>query len=65
MNIFIHHRDLHYIDNITLIKQLINEKHITPCFIFSPEQIDNNKYFSNNLVQFMIESLLELKKKLQ
>jgi len=35
---------------------------ILPIFIFTPEQIDNklNKYFSNNSVQFMIESLMDL-----
>jgi deoxyribodipyrimidine photolyase len=33
-----------------------------PIFIFTPEQINpkKNKYFSNNSVQFMIESLHEL-----
>ena len=37
-------------------------KNITPIFIFNPEQIypEKNKYFSNNLVQFLIESLVEL-----
>jgi deoxyribodipyrimidine photo-lyase len=35
---------------------------ILPIFIFTPEQIDQkiNNYFSNNSVQFMIESLHEL-----
>ena len=62
MNIFIHHRDLRFIDNTTLIKQIKEEGNITPIFVFPPEQIDpkKNKYFSHNLVQFMIESLKEL-----
>jgi deoxyribodipyrimidine photo-lyase len=62
MNIFIFHRDLRIIDNTTLIKQIKEEKNITPIFIFTPEQIlsKNNKYFSNNSVQFMIETLHEL-----
>ena len=40
---------------------------IIPIFIFPPEQIDKikNKYFSNNSVQFMIESLLELNHKIK
>ena len=63
MNIFLHHRDIRYQDNTTLYKmyQEINEP-ISPIFIFPPEQIDpkKNKYFSNNLVQFMCESLQEL-----
>ena len=49
-----------------LAKRLLNqikEKHnCIPIFIFPPEQINptKNKYFSNNSVQFMIESLHEL-----
>ncbi len=64
MNIFIHHRDLRFIDNTTLIEQIKNEDNVTPIFVFDPNQIDQkkNKYFSNNLVQFMIESLIELNK---
>lgn len=62
MNIFLHHRDLRLVDNTTLIHQSEKEKNVTPLFIFPPEQIDpkKNKYFSNNSVQFMIESLHEL-----
>jgi len=62
MNIFIHHRDLRYIDNTTLIKQTKEEGKVTPIFIFPPEQINPllNKYFSHNLVQFMIQSIEEL-----
>jgi deoxyribodipyrimidine photo-lyase len=63
-NIFIFHRDLRLYDNTALIKQSKLYTNITPIFIFTPEQIDKNinKYFSNNSVQFMIESLNELKK---
>ena len=67
LNIFIHHRDLRYNDNTTLIEQYKNEKNITPIFIFDPIQIDpnKNKYFSNGFVQFMIESLIEYDKLLK
>jgi len=62
MNIFIHRRDLRHEDNTTLLK--MNEKYnnITPIFIFNSNQIypEKNKYFSNNLVEFLIESLIEL-----
>jgi deoxyribodipyrimidine photo-lyase len=63
MNIFIHHRDLRINDNTTLIKMSNKVKDIIPIFIFTPEQIDKskNKYFSNILVQFMCETLIELK----
>lgn len=62
-NIFIFHRDLRLFDNTSLIHQLKETKEsILPIFIFTPEQIEpsKNKYFSNNSVQFMIESLFEL-----
>jgi deoxyribodipyrimidine photo-lyase len=37
-----------------------------PVFIFNPQQIEpvHNKYFSNSSVQFMIESLIDLKREL-
>ena len=65
MNIFIHHRDIRYQDNTTLSSMSNEVNNIIPIFIFPPEQIDENKnkYFSNNLVQFMCESLFELEKK--
>ena len=64
MNIFIHHKDLRYQDNTTLNLMSKELKDIIPIFIFPPEQIDSkkNKYFSHNFVQFMCESLIELKK---
>lgn len=62
MNIFLFHRDLRLQDNTSLIQQIKQEKTITPIFIFPPEQINKtkNKYFNNNSVQFMIESLHDL-----
>lgn len=62
MHIFLFHRDLRLNDNTTLIEQLKKYDKILPIFIFTPEQIDENKnkYFSHNSVQFMIESLHEL-----
>jgi len=62
MNIFIHHRDLRFKDNTTLINQIENEGEITPIFVFDPNQIDEkkNKFFSHNVVQFMVESLQDL-----
>lgn len=62
VNIFIHHRDLRIFDNTTLIKMNKELENVTSIFIFPPEQINKkkNKYFSDNSVQFMIESLIEL-----
>lgn len=64
VHIFIFRRDLRIEDNIalnSLIKHTGN-KNILPIFIFNPKQIysKNNEYFSNNAVQFMIESLKSL-----
>ena len=61
INIFLFRRDFRIIDNLAL-NMLIDEcgnKGIYPMFIFNPKQIyaKNNQYFSNNCVQFMIESL--------
>lgn len=64
VNIFLFHRDLRIIDNTALIEQVKEMGDTTPIFIFPPEQINpkKNEYFSNNSVQFMIESLHELSK---
>ena len=64
MNIFIFNRGLRLVDNTTLIYQIKQMGAIVPIFIFTPEQIDKkkNKYFSDNSVQFMMESLHELSK---
>ena len=64
MSIFIFRRDFRIKDN-TAWNQMLNETNnsIYPIFIFTPEQINAvNKYKSDNAVQFMIESLLELNK---
>jgi len=61
MNLFIFNRGLRCHDNTTLIQMAKLTPHITMCFIFT-EQVDKKKnlYFSNNAVEFMIESLKEL-----
>ena len=55
--LFIFHRDLRIIDNNTLETLHGN---IIPAFIFTPEQVDKNKYKSTNAIQFMLESLEDL-----
>jgi deoxyribodipyrimidine photo-lyase len=67
-NIFIFRRDLRIEDNLSfhsLIKHSGNNN-ILPIFIFNPKQIyaKNNEYYSNNAVQFMIESLKFLEESL-
>jgi deoxyribodipyrimidine photo-lyase len=63
--LFIFRRDLRIQDNKGL-KLLHNKcENIYTIFIFTPEQVgNNNKYKSNNCVQFMIESLQNLNKQL-
>lgn len=63
--LFIFRRDLRIQDNKGL-KLMNNEcDNIYTIFIFTPEQVGNiNKYKSNNSVQFMIESLQNLKSNL-
>lgn len=59
--LFIFRRDLRAIDNVGLNHAMVNYTNIIPIFIFTPEQVgDNNKYRSNNAIQFMVESLQEL-----
>ena len=61
-NIHIVHRSIRIHDNTSLIQQIKEQGSVQVIFIFTPEQINvkKNKYFSNNSVQFMIESLKEL-----
>ena len=60
MNIFIHRRDLRIHDNTTMEMMFKKVGAISPIFIFTPEQISNNPYFSSNLVQFLCESIRDL-----
>jgi deoxyribodipyrimidine photo-lyase len=59
-SIFIFRRDLRMFDNTALIEAYKNSSTILAIFIFTPEQIVSNEYFSVNAFQFMIESLEEL-----
>ena len=67
MSIFIFRRDFRIKDNTAWNEMLKEENNsIYPIFIFTPEQIGKaNKYKSDNAVQFMIESLLELSKEIK
>lgn len=64
INLVIHFRDFRTTDNC-MIDQLhkMGINNIVPIFVFIDEQIDSrkNKYFSNNAVQFLCESLDDLK----
>lgn len=66
INVFIFRRDLRIEDNLALNALIKENQRILPIFIFNPKQIyaKNNEYFSNNCVQFMIESLKFLEKRI-
>ena len=68
LGIFIFRRDLRLYDNIALYELQKNVDVILPIFILNEEQIiKNNKnkyYFSNNAVQFICESLIDLNNQL-
>lgn len=61
-SIFIFRRDFRIKDNIGLNECIKNSDNIYPIFIFTPEQVINNSFKSDNAIQFMCESLKELKK---
>lgn len=60
--VFLFHRDFRTYDQTGLNAIARSGLKILPVFIFPPEQIDpkQNKYFSNNSVAFMCESLVDL-----
>lgn len=60
--LFIFRRDLRGADNTALIKATNDCKEVMLIFIFTPTQITNNRYKSDACVQFMCESLIQLKK---
>ena len=62
-SIFIFRRDYRFYDNKTFIKCHKESDKVYPIFIFTPEQIKKNKLKSNNSVQFLVESLHDLKGK--
>ena len=64
-SIFIFRRDFRLHDNTGFIECYKKSSNILPIFIFTPEQIENNEYFSSNCFQFMLESLDELDKELK
>jgi len=64
-SIFIFRRDYRLNDNIGLLEALAKSIEVIPIFIFTPEQLVNNPYKSDNAVQFMIESLEDLDEQLK
>ena len=64
--LLIFRRDLRIQDNIGLNLAMEQCKKVYPIFIFTPEQVtDKNKFKSDNSVQFMIESLDDLRENIK
>lgn len=63
--IHIFRRDLRAQDNTALIEALRLADQVIPCFIFDKRQIGQNAFKSDNCIQFMAASLLELDQELQ
>jgi deoxyribodipyrimidine photo-lyase len=59
--LFIFRRDYRTYDNIGLNYAMKHFTNIIPIFIFTPEQIKTNLFKSNNSIQFLCESLEELR----
>lgn len=64
-SVFIFRRDFRLNDNIGLIKSLQKSNFVIPIFILTPEQLINNKYKSDNTIQFMMNSLDDLNNQLK
>jgi len=64
-SLFIFRRDFRLNDNIALIECYKKSEQVIPIFIFTPEQINKNEYFSSNSFQFMLESLEDLDNELK
>jgi deoxyribodipyrimidine photo-lyase len=59
-SIFLFRRDYRLYDNTALNWCISNSSAIYLLFVFTPEQIHNNDYKSDNAVQFLVESLKDL-----
>jgi deoxyribodipyrimidine photo-lyase len=60
--LFLFHRDLRIVDNVGLSDAAKKCDTIFTAFVFTPEQVsDSNHYRSTNAIQFMLESLEELR----
>ena len=67
MNVFVFFRDFRIEDNLGLYRAMKHCGEVVPIFCFTPDQIEpsRNDYFSHNSVQFLCESLLDLRNSIQ
>lgn len=65
LSLHVFRRDLRLEDNAALIDALKYSEKVMPIFIFDKRQIDQNDYRGDSCVQFMLDSLRDLKKQLK
>lgn len=65
VGIHIFRRDYRLNDNTSLIELCSKVDIVIPIFIFTTQQIKNNEYRSDNCVQFLCESLVDLNQQLK
>ena len=63
-SLFIFRRDLRLVDNTALIEAITLSEKVIPAFFLDPRQVEDNKYKSENAIQFMLNSLTELNQEL-
>jgi deoxyribodipyrimidine photo-lyase len=64
-SLFIFRRDLRIDDNSALNQAIACSKAVLPCFIFDPRQINHHPYHSQPALQFMRQSLADLRQSFQ
>ncbi|HEY8096825.1 MAG TPA: deoxyribodipyrimidine photo-lyase [Methylobacter sp.] len=64
-SLFIFRRDLRLHDNTALHEALRLSTQVVPCFIFDPRQIEPHPYQSKPGLQFMLQSIDDLRQQLQ
>ncbi|MGZ8195929.1 MAG: deoxyribodipyrimidine photo-lyase, partial [Methylosarcina sp.] len=65
VSLFIFRRDLRLCDNTALNEALRTSVQVVPCFIFDPRQIEPHPYQSAPGLQFMLQSLKDLRRQFQ
>ena len=63
--LFIFRRDLRLADNSALIRALRDSAQVIPAFIFDPRQTGRHPYKSENALQFLVASLIELDREIR
>jgi deoxyribodipyrimidine photo-lyase len=64
ISVFIFRRDLRLQDNHAFYQAILQSNIVIPIFILTPEQITNNKFRSENAIQFMFEALNDVNQQL-